>query len=144
METSTTRERYNADIQINQVSDLVRNVEKRLPTFETAVNANAAQTGLSSKLLARMHLDHSPTEVNTSQANSSQTLVLQENGSPLRRTINRLWSVVDKLEAIWRPVEGEKSLAAINVPYGMLSHMEWAALLQTCVSNAKIAPRVNH
>lgn len=135
METSTTREHPNADIQINQVSDLVRNVEKRLPTFETAVDANAAQTGLSSKLLARVQLDHSHREVNTSQANSSQTLVLQENGSPLRRTINRLWSVVDKLEAIWRPAEGEQSLAAINVPFGMLSHTEWAALLQTCVSN---------
>jgi hypothetical protein len=136
-DTSATSEHSNTQIKNVHLPDLLRSVEERLPTFEAAVDANAAQIGLSSRLLARMQKNYSPTN-NTGHASSSQHWVLQENGSPIRRTIIRLRSVIDKMEAVWRPTEGESLLAAIDVSYGMLSNSEWAALSQACVSNGSM------
>ena len=81
---TTTQEPSIIDVKSHQVQD-IRTVEKRLPTFETAVDANTAQTGLSSKLLARMRTSLSPTGHDTNNINLSQRGVPLEHGSPLQK-----------------------------------------------------------
>lgn len=120
------------DIKNDEVADFIRIIEKRLPTFETTIDANAAQTGLSSKLLTRMHLNYSQ-DVLTAGGGLSRRWNLLENGSSLRKTISRLQLIFDRLEATWRIDTSEPSSSAVHIPYGMLSNTEWRALSQACV-----------
>lgn len=119
--------------KIYKVPDLIQILEDRLPSFETAVDANTTQTGLSSRLLARLRTTLSHTEQETELIMSQHGFLL-ENGSPLRKMINRLRSVIDKMDATWRRDVGGPSSELSHVPFGMLSNTEWNAFSQACVS----------
>ena len=128
------QESSNTDLKNHQVPELIQTLEERLSAFETAVDANTAQTGLSSRLLARMGSALSSTKHEVSNLSSSQHKWLLEDGSSLRKMLNRLRSVIDKMDATWRTDVGEPSSERNHIPLGMLSNTEWASFLQACVS----------
>ena len=136
VDTNAIREPSNTEIKSHQVQDLIRTLEERLPTFETAVDANTAQTGLSSKLLARMRTFPSSAGHETSNFSLSQHVLLLDNGSPIRKMINRLRSVISKMDATWGIGVALPTSGTNHIPFGMLSNAEWDAISQVCVSKS--------
>ncbi|KAF8576989.1 hypothetical protein K439DRAFT_1418570 [Ramaria rubella] len=114
--------------------DIVRILEERLITFESTIFATeVSETTLSSRLLARMQQNPLLPEILPVHAHVPQYLPLRDDGSSLRMLINRLQSILDRMQSTWPYTKTYEGSSVPTLPPALLSNAEWDALTQVCL-----------